>query len=162
MSEGAIAVASEGPEIPCLLVPLLDNILILPTVSVAEMASMHPLTAIDNAPPWLLGYYEWRNIKVPVVSYEGLNGGSVTPLNPQGRMAVLNNTGVDERLAFVAIPTQGIPRMVRIHEKDIVENTSEAVKAYDDMHIKLGLEEFTLPNIAAIEKACLETGILVE
>ena len=161
MSEGQVATVSKGSDIPCMLVQLLNCTLLLPTVSVAEMAPMNPIGSITNAPNWLLGTYEWRNTRVPVISYEGINGGPVTPLNPQGRMAVLNNTGIDQRLPFVAIPTQGIPRMVRVGESDIVENTDKQQRTYDDMQVKVGMEEFVVPNIAALEQACIDTGLLV-
>ncbi|WP_075186244.1 chemotaxis protein CheW [Teredinibacter haidensis] len=163
MSEGEskVAVISSNTEIACLLVPLLDNTLILPTVSVAEMASMQPIGSLENSPPWLLGFYEWRNTKVPVISYEGISGGPVTPLNPQGRMAVLNNTGVNSELPFIAIPTQGIPRMVRVAEADISENTDRNARPYDDMQVKVGLEEFTLPDVTALEQACIDSGVVI-
>ncbi len=148
-------------EIACMLVPLLDRVLLLPTVTVAEMAPMHPVGSIPNAPNWLLGFYEWRSTRVPVIAYEGVNGGPVTPLNPQGRMAVLNNTGVDSRLSFIAIPTQGIPRMVRISEEDISENTRIDKRPYDKMPVRVGMEEFVIPDVAALEQACIDTGVVV-
>lgn len=149
-------------EIPCMLIPLLDRTLLVPTVSIAEMAPMRPVGSIANAPKWLLGFYEWRNTRVPVVSYESINGGPLTPLNPQGRMAVLNNTGVNPRLPFVAIPTQGIPRMVRVSEEDIGENSERQKQMFDDMQVKLGMEEFVIPQVSALEKACLDTGLIAE
>jgi len=160
MSEGKLATISNDVEIPCLLVPLLDSTLLLPTVTVAEMAAMRPVGSIPNAPRWLLGFYEWRNTKVPVVAFEGVNGGPVTPLNPQGRMAVLNNTGVDDRLPFIAVPTQGIPRMVRVHQDEIEENSDKPKRPYDKMQVKVGLEEFVIPDIHALELACLEAEVL--
>jgi len=158
--EDEIEDLKEG-EIACMLVPLLDCVLLLPTVTVAEMAAMHPVGSIRNAPPWLLGFYEWRNTRVPVIAYEGINGGQVTPLNPQGRMAVLNNTGVDSRLSFVAIPTQGIPRMVRVHKDDISENTSMERRKYDKMRVRVGMENFVIPDVAGLEQACIDTGVVV-
>ncbi|SMF61088.1 chemosensory pili system protein ChpC [Alteromonadaceae bacterium Bs31] len=149
-------------EIACLLVPLLDRVLLLPTVTVAEMAAMHPVGSIPNAPNWLLGFYEWRSTRVPVIAFEGINGGPVTPLNPQGRMAVINNTGVDSRLSFVAIPTQGIPRMVRVAEDDISENTSMEKRPFDKMAVRVGMEEFVIPDVAALEQACIDSGVVVQ
>lgn len=161
MSEGEVATTPvDGNEIPCLLVPLLGCTLLLPTVTIAEMAPMRPISSIANAPNWLMGNYDWRNMRVPVVSYESINGGKVTPLNPQGRMAVLNNTGVDSRLSFVAIPTQGIPRMVRVLEDDITENREVQKRLFDKMPVKVGLEQFVIPDVAALENACIQTGLV--
>ncbi|TVZ37240.1 chemosensory pili system protein ChpC [Alteromonadaceae bacterium 2753L.S.0a.02] len=157
---GELTVNKDDTEIPCLLVPLLGTTLLLPTVTVAEMAPMRPVQSVANAPQWMLGKYEWRNSYVPVIVFEAINGGKLTPLNPQGRMAVLNNTGVDSRLPFLAIPTQGIPRMVRIAENDIVENAQAYKKEFDEMPVKVGLEEMVIPNVTALEKAYIATGLL--
>ncbi|WP_019603728.1 chemotaxis protein CheW [Teredinibacter turnerae] len=146
--------------IACLLVPVLGATLLIPSVTVAEMAPMQPVQSVPNSPQWMLGKYEWRNAYVPVVVFEAINGGKLTPLNPQGRMAVLNNTGVDSRLPFIAIPTQGIPRMVRIGESDIVENTLGMKSPFVDMAVKVGMEELVIPNVTALEQAYVDTGLL--
>lgn len=151
----------DGSEVACLLVPLLDRVLLLPSVSVAEMAPMRPVGSVANAPKWLLGFYEWRGFRVPVMSFESINGGPLTPLNPQGRMAVLNNTGLHDRLPFIAIPTQGIPRMVRVNEDNIIENAEKQRQAFDVMQVRVGSEQFVIPNISALEKACLDTGLVI-
>lgn len=160
MSDNQVAVFSEEGEIPCLLVPMLDSTLILPTVTVAEMAPMQPAEKIPDSPDWLVGYYRWRDQNVPLLSYEGLNGAGSAQLNQSGRVAVLNNTGIDERLPFIAIPTQGIPRMAKVGKSDITENTEAQKKAFDLMAVKVGMEEFYLPDVAALENAYLKLGLL--
>jgi len=160
-SDESVPTLEKGSNVPCLLVPLLDRVLLLPSVAVAEMAPMRPVGSVANAPKWLLGFYEWRGARVPVLSFESINGGPLTPLNPQGRMAVLNNTGVNDKLPFVAVPTQGIPRMVRVNEEDIVENTDRQRQAFELLQVKLGMEQFVIPNISALEKACLDTGLVI-
>jgi len=147
-------------EVSCLLVPLLNTRLLLPASAVAEMAAMKPLIPVDRMPSWMLGFYDWREVRVPVISYEVINGVSGAPLHPQGRMAVINNTGVDPRLPFIAIPTQGIPRMSRVSIHDISENPNVVRRSFDKMRVRIGMEEFVIPDIAAIEQAYLNTGRL--
>lgn len=152
--------AENGDDIPCLMVPLLGATLLLPTVTVAEMAPMQPVQSVPNSPQWLLGKYEWRNAYVPVIVFEAINGGRLTPLNPQGRMAVLNNTGVDSRVPFIAVPTQGIPRVVRVSEQDIVENTQAAETPFVQMAVRVGNENLVIPNVSALEQAYVDTGLI--
>ena len=141
-----------------MILPMIGHSLLLPTNSVAEMSAVTPLRTLENVPEWMLGYYSWRGIEVPVVSIESINGEAKHPLNPQGRIAVLNNTGVDPKLPFVAIHTQGIPRMTRVAENDISEHAKQR-RAFDLMAVKVGLEEFFLPNITAIEAAYLRLDL---
>lgn len=153
MSNTSLAKMAKNAEIPCMLLPMTGHTLLMPTTSVAEMSSVGPLEAIENAPPWLLGLYLWRGVKVPVVSEEGLNGEPVPRVNKHGRIAVLNNTGVDQRVPFIAIHTQSIPRMARVADDDITENEMSERRPFDIMAVKVGMEEFFLPDITAIEMA---------
>jgi len=153
-----VALGENVDEIPCLLLPLVDMTLLVPTVTVAEMAPMRPVQSVENFPDWLIGFYEWRQIKVPVISYETINGGARHPLNPNGRMAVLNGTGVDKNLPFIAVPTQGIPRMARVCEPDISENQEQSKRTFDLMQVKIGVEQFAIPDLAALEHAYLRVA----
>lgn len=68
----------------------------------------------------------------------------------------MNNTGVNPNLPFIAVATQGIPRMARIGEEDIAENEEIARGSFDLMRVKVGVEELVIPDIAALEASCLE------
>ncbi|MBX2858948.1 MAG: chemotaxis protein CheW [Cellvibrionaceae bacterium] len=153
-----VALGENPDEIACLLLPLVDLTLLIPTVTVAEMAPMRPVQSVEGFPDWLVGFYDWRQIKVPVISYESINGSTRHPLNPDGRMAVLNNTGVDKNLPYIAIPTQGIPRMARVTEPDINEHLNRNKRSFDLMSVKIGAEELAIPDIAALEHAYLEVS----
>lgn len=145
-------------EIPCMLLPMRDSILLLPTVTVAEMAPMKPLEKVNGKPDWVLGNYEWRETSVPLVSYERLNGASEHELNKEGRIAVINNTGVNhKKLPFFAIATQSIPRMARIGNKDIQVDERSELEQYDTMRVMIGVERLIIPNIQKIENALAQT-----
>lgn len=142
-------------EVPCMLLPMVDHNLLVPTTSIAEMSSVQPLEAVANAPSWLMGMYSWRGLTVPVLSIEALNGGEAF-LSPGGRIAVLNNTGVNPDLQFIAIHTQGIPRMARVANDDITEDENIDRRPFDSMAVKVGLEEFYIPDITAMEVTYLD------
>lgn len=144
--------ANDAGEIPCMLLPLTDMSLIVPTVTIAEMSPMRPITEVVNTPPWFLGFYEWRDQKVPVMQFEMLQGGSHrVGINAGGRIAVLNGTGVSKALPFIAVVTQGIPRMARIIEPDISPHEGGTRDRCVVMSVKVGMEEFWIPDIAALE-----------
>ena len=155
MSDKQLAAIEGEQEIPCMLLPMVGHHLLVPTTSVAEMSAVRLLEEVAEAPDWLLGLYDWRGTKVPVVSEEALNGEGAIELNMQGRIAVLNNTGINPDLPFIAIHTQGIPRMARVADEDISENASAGRRPFDIMSVKVGLEEFYIPDISAIEASYL-------
>lgn len=161
MTDEQLALPGEG-EVPCMLLPMDQTYLLVPTVSVAEMAPVRPLQEVKDKPDWLMGFYTWRNCKVPVIAYEVLNGtADEQNLNPEGRIAVLNNTGVSEEVAFIAIHTQGIPRMARVGADDIVENNEAPQNPFDLMPVKIGLDSYIIPDISALEKAYMELNLFL-
>ena len=153
MSEHPDQVENPSAEpVECMMIPIKAQTLLVPVISVAEMAMVAPIFPDNSGPDWFLGYYSWRNGRVPLVSFEKLNGESVAGINPNGRIAVFNSTGVDEDVPFIAIPTQGIPRDITVAKEDILGyNTTPHI--YELMHVRVGVEELVIPDIAGIQKA---------
>lgn len=142
----------QDQELECMMIPIKAQTLVVPTVTVAEMAMVAPIFPDNSGPDWFLGYYSWRNGRVPLVSFEKLNGESVAGINPNGRIAVFNSTGVSEDVPFIAIPTQGIPRTIQVSQQDIL-GYNTATHIYEVMHIRVGVEELVIPDISGLERA---------
>lgn len=154
MSEHPATVAmTSDKEIPCMLLPMQGHALLVPTTTVAEMSTMRELEGVSDAPKWLMGLYSWRGIKVPVISIENINGIGDAELNPNGRIAILNSAGASQQVPFIGIHTQGIPRMARIADSDIAENEEGSRRPFDIMAVKVGMEEFYIPDVTAIQMA---------
>jgi chemosensory pili system protein ChpC len=137
-----------------MLLQVQDKLLLLPGVSVAEIVNYSQPECPDGAPDWFLGYMVWRKLAVPLLSFELLNGQAVTASTETPRIAVLNNTGVNEALPFVAIVIQGIPRLVRILPKDIseAEDISLSPAELAAMRLVTG-ETVMVPDVSVLEKA---------
>ena len=138
--------------IACMLIPIKAHTLIVPEVTVAEMAMVAPIFPDNSGPDWFLGFYSWRNGRVPLISFEKLNGESVAGINPNGRIAVLNNTGITSDVPFIAIPTQGIPKPIALAKDDIL-NASRGMRIFEKMRLQIGTEDYVLPDVAGLEKA---------
>jgi chemosensory pili system protein ChpC len=150
-SEFADSVA-EDQDLECMLIPIKSQTLIVPMASIAEMAMVAPIFPDNSGPDWFLGYYSWCNGRVPLMSFEKLNGESVAGINPNGRIAVFNSTGVSEDVPFIAIPTQGIPRTIRVSAQDIL-GQNPGLHRYEVMRIRIGVEELVMPDLAGLERA---------
>ena len=142
--------------VPSLMIPLANRTLLVPTVTVAEMVPYSQAEAVDGGPDWLLGNFFWRDLKVPLLSFEVLNGEALPEIQPKSRVAVFNNTGVSEQLPFIAIATQGIPKLARVSAGDISVNEDESAKPFDRLHVTLNGEGLLIPDITALENVYLE------
>ena len=91
-----------------------------------------------------------------MVSFEALTGGLRAEACSTSRVAVLNNTGVSDELPFIAILTQGIPRLAHIEPESIQEVEDAEAIEYTRMVVELDGELALLPDITAIEEAYLK------
>jgi chemosensory pili system protein ChpC len=143
-------------EVASLLIPLQGQSILLPNVTVAEIIPSAPVQAIENAPYWYLGNFQWRELTVPLLSLEALNGEAVSSMHSRARFAVLNTTGLHSDLPFIAIITQGLPRLARVSEDEISVREDAENRPYDLMHVSWAGEYTLIPNITAIEHTFLE------
>lgn len=150
-----VTTQDEMTKVDGLLIPLHDKQLILPNVTVAEIIPYRAPVKASADGNWLLGQIEWRNINIPVISYEALNGGAVPPVEGV-RLAVLNGTSAKRDLPFYAILIQGIPKLTHIHEEDVVEVEAMHSGPYDEMCVSLSNEQAMIPNLNAIERELLK------
>jgi len=143
-------------EVASLLIPLQNQSILLPNVTVAEIIPSSPIQAIENSPQWYLGNFQWRELTVPLLSLEALNGEVTSGIHSRARFAVLNTTGLHNDLPFIAILTQGLPRLARVSEDEISEREDAETRRYDLMHVSWAGEYTLIPNISAIEQTFLE------
>ena len=142
-------------EVSSLLIPLNDKQLVLPNVTVAEIIPYRAPTAINDPASWVLGQLEWRNVDIPVISYELLSG-AATPRTEGARLAVINGTSVNRELSFYAILIQGIPRLTHVKEDDIVVVEAMHSGPYDEVAVSVNGEQAMIPNLEAIENELLK------
>jgi chemosensory pili system protein ChpC len=143
-------------EVASLLIPLQGQTILLPNVTVAEIIPAASVQAIENSPNWYLGNFQWRELTVPLLSLEALNGDTVSSMNSRARFAVLNTTGLHSDLPFIAIITQGLPRLARVSEDEIRVREDSENRRYDLMHVSWAGEYTLIPDITAIEQTFLE------
>lgn len=143
-------------EVASLLIPLQGQSILLPNVTVAEIIPSSPVQVIENSPLWYLGNFQWRELTVPLLSLEALNGEAVPAVQARARFAVLNTTGLHNDLPFISILTQGLPRLARVNEDEISAREDAENRRYDLMHVSWAGEYTLIPDITAIEQTFLE------
>lgn len=138
----------------CVLIPVANRQLLLPNVAVAEIVDYAaPRPAPKGSPDWLVGHMSWRGLNLPLLSYDAANGGqALTPDSSRGRIAVLNAIGERrQQVPFVAIVTQGIPRLVKVDES-LVKETGLKTGPADQMSVELEGQDLYIPNLEYLEK----------
>lgn len=98
-----------------LVVPLADRTLLLPNVAVAELIPYRAPPAMPGLPDWFLGQVAWRDLSLPLLSFEAASGGKAVA-GDGARIAILNALGGRPNVKFIALLVQGIPRSLRVSE----------------------------------------------
>lgn len=107
-------------EIRCVLVPVGNLRLLLPNATIAEVITQSTPEPVAGAPDWLLGRIAWRGWRVPLVSFTTLSGAEEGDTDLSVRVAVLKALGDNPRLPFIAVLTQGFPRLTTLNAELIL------------------------------------------
>ena len=74
-----------------LLLPLSDRTLLLPNVAVAELIAYRNPQVAAGVPQWYLGQVAWRDLRLPLLSFEAASSGEQQPvLGSSARVVVIN------------------------------------------------------------------------
>jgi chemosensory pili system protein ChpC len=145
-------------EVRSVIIPLMTCRLLLPNVVVAEVIDYQPPIPKDNAPAWLLGDLKWRGKTIPLVSVEGIMGGTVAGASLRSRIIVMNTLNDVKSLSHIALITQTIPTLVRVTAENIepaklTGNLGRMVKQPVTINAGLAL----IPDLDALENQVRET-----
>lgn len=153
----APAVAGAPQALNSLLLPLYGRTLLLPSTALAELINPQAVEPQPGAPGWYLGDIIWRDLRVPLLSFECASSGA-SPLAPQAgeRVAVLNAIGGRPQLKFFALRLRGIPRPLRV-ESTLVSAGEPLAPLELDSALAEG-ETVRIPDLLALEQMLADIG----
>ena len=101
-------------DIRSVLIPVTGERVLLPNATVAEVITYSTPDAVDGTPDWVLGRVVWRGWRVPVFSLPMLAGWASRENEAGAKIAVLKALGGNPDMPFMAMVTQGFPRLVTV------------------------------------------------
>ena len=144
-------------EIRCVLVPIGELRLLLPNATIAEVVTRSTPEPIAGAPHWLLGRIAWRGWRVPLVSFTRLAGTGEGDSELTIRVAVLKALGGDPKLPFIAVLTQGFPRLTTLNAELIIPtHDGNALPPGVRAHVLVRDDVAMIPDLEWIEATLLE------
>lgn len=144
-------------EIRGVMISISGGRLLLPNATVSEVITLSTPEPIEGSPDWLMGRVGWRGWRLPLVAFSRLAG---LP-QPQGalnsRVTVLKVFGGNPRMPFLALVTQGFPRLTTI-SADILIPAGDGGELPDGVlqHVLVRDEEAIIPDLAALERLVIE------
>ncbi|MDA3914241.1 chemotaxis protein CheW [Oleiagrimonas sp.] len=139
-------------EIRGVLITVTGGRLLLPNASVSEVITMSNPEPVENAPAWLLGRVSWRGWHVPLVSFPGMVGWEQTEGELHSRVAIIKALGGNPRMPFIAMLTQGFPRLTALSPDVVVPDASEeALPEGISAQVMVRDDQAYIPDLALIE-----------
>src|SRR5699024_5995372 len=114
-------------EIRGVLIPISGGRLLLPNATVSEVITLSTPEPVPDTPDWFIGRVGWRGWRLPLVAFSTMAG---LP-EPQGvlnsRVTVLKVFGGNPRMPYVALVTQGFPRLTTLSSEILVSAADDAL-----------------------------------
>lgn len=112
--------SADTEELYSLLVPLVEDRLIVPRACVAEVVRFQAPTQEAGADDWMLGTIMWNGRPLPVVSFEGALGKDIPVATGRTRVVVFYASSGLLKTGYFGVLTQGFPQLVRVN-RDVLK-----------------------------------------
>ncbi|NVJ67633.1 MAG: chemotaxis protein CheW [Gammaproteobacteria bacterium] len=104
-------------EVFSFMIPMLQDNLLMPSETVAEIVPFMNVNLFENAEngdDWHIGNLAWRNMNIPVISLERVQGQQDLGDIRRSRIAVIYTLNGNQDLPYLAFTVQGIPRIIPV------------------------------------------------
>ena len=141
-----------------LLIPLADERLILPRVTVAEVMTWQPPDKVTGTPAWHLGTIQWNGRVVPVISFEAMCGNAVPTPGGRTRIAIIVGVGGQLTGGYYGIVTQGFPQLVRANPDVLKPELNESFSDRSPIicRVRMLNESPLIPDLEYVERMISE------
>ncbi|EHY77638.1 chemotaxis protein [Stutzerimonas stutzeri ATCC 14405 = CCUG 16156] len=141
-----------------LLMPLADRMLLMPNVAVAELIPYRAPQPVQGMPEWFLGQVQWRDLSLPLLSFEAASSGQPQPVGSAARVAVLNAVGGRDHVKFIALLVQGIPHSIKVDAS--LARADVALAPLELDAVNLGDVQARIPDLIGLEQKLADAGLI--
>lgn len=146
--------ASTAESLSSVMMTLQDRNLLLPANVIIETTSMSGLIVESRVQRWILGHKYWRNLRIPVITFEILAGGGLKKHSENARIIVLSRQTDQEHIPYWGMLVQEIPRSVQISDQNIAIS-EENISAAEHIAVEFQGRYARIPDLNYIEEQLL-------
>lgn len=109
-----------------------------------------------KSPEWFIGNLDWRGTKLPLISFESLNGASTVGAENVKRVAVINGTVDQSHLPYYAVVVSDTPSLHEVKDEDHIKlNEGRPRGRAEAMSVTVNDRVAGVPNIDWVEQHLL-------
>lgn len=140
-------------DLSALLLPLDQELLVVPSAVVVEIIRRRELLRLVQAPDWMLGMLHWQATMIPVLGFEALNGHDVEDDGHGGRLVVMSSIGANGAWENYAILARGVPHLLLLTAADVRVDASRSPGPMERMKVRVHGQNAAIPDLDALETA---------
>jgi chemosensory pili system protein ChpC len=143
----------EQQDIRGVLIAVTGGRMLLPNANVAEVITYSDPEVVPNAPEWILGRVRWRGWRLPLLSFSRFAEFSNVEEGHFGaKVAVLKALGGNPKMPYIAVLSQGFPRLVTVSPNTLQE-TQDIKELPLGIHSRVMLNDdaAVIPDLISIE-----------
>jgi len=142
-----------------LVIPIEGNSILLPNANVAEVIQYSTPESVKGAPEWMLGFIKWRELKIPLVSYEAFIGAPRSAEEKKGIkwIMVLNALSGKHDMPFFGLVAQGKPKLIQVDESVVIPMDRKEEKGVL-RHVHVHGDPAIIPDPDCIESMLRDLG----
>lgn len=111
---------SSTQAIKCIILTLRSENVIVPNAAIAEIISAKDTSHVDNAPSWYVGRMPWRDVDVPLVSFEAVAGHEAKSVNLNTQVAMLYAVNKGAKYPYLGLVISGVPHVSNFTKDQII------------------------------------------
>jgi chemosensory pili system protein ChpC len=135
-------------QIHALALPTRTGVLLVPSATIAEVVNVPSLSPLPLTPPWVIGTIGWRSLAVPVISFEGIMGGTPAAPSATSKAVVFYPLGGRSQWEFFAVLSATEPRPQSVDGSAIAMDRGELPNSpYVAAGLKFNGQPMWIPNL---------------
>lgn len=138
-----------------LLLSLSGIKLALPDIMVEEVFWPQHVQGVDSSPDWFLGYFDWSGKRLPLISFEIMNGSHGREFLEGKSVAIINGSLNHRYLPYYALLLEDKTQMVPLNKKSIAPEFGHQTMRAEACWIKVDSEIAVIPKVEWIEEHLL-------
>ena len=144
--------AQSSNQVPSILIPLQEQVLLLPRTTIAEIIPYLQPKYLPNAPRWLCGTVRWREQILLLVSFEALQKKPVPALSNHAYIVILNTVRKHSNRKFYALIVQNIPQLILAHTNNLSASSKAPNSPLLYCYAEINQIPVLIPNLEYLEK----------
>lgn len=146
-----------GLEVRGFLLPLEDDLLLLPNRTVVEIIGYRDPEPLEKEmPDWYLGNISWQHVRIPLVSFDRPESGE-KKRRYRSRIAICYTLNGNPNLPYIGILLSAIPQLARATEETVrLSERPEVPGDFKSQQLRINGREAWIPDLDALERAITE------